>query len=162
MSTNQQHKVSNMIQIRLVSVKDLFDEPNFKRLSEEYTAESLIEGFQRPDPDLNVYEKLESLSMLDVIAAYDGDLLVGFISLLTSAPPHYKRPITNTESFFVTMPYRKAGVGLRLLKAAEEYVKMIESPCLTVCAPVGGQLDKVMSRVGYRHTTNVYMRMFDE
>lgn len=150
-----------MIEIKSLSAREFFDQPNVWHLFREYAQESLIDGFIDPDPSIETYQWLEDMGILHAIGAFVDGKMIGFISILTSAPPHYKQAISNIESFFVSMDYRRSGAGLKLMRAAEDYAKSIGSPVITFSAPVGGKLDRLLDKMNYRHTTNVYMRMFN-
>jgi GNAT superfamily N-acetyltransferase len=72
--------------------------------------------------------------------------------------PHYSVRIAVGESFFVSAEHRKTGAGLKLLKAAEDYAKEINSSGLLISAPLGGNLAEILPHVGYVETNRVFFK----
>lgn len=141
-------------------MSDLDAAPEFAALLAEYADESRMPGITPPAIKMDMYKGLEAAGMLHVIASWSDGELVGFILVLTPVFPHYSKPISTIESFFVAKKNRKAGAGLRLLRAAEVYAKSIGSPGLLVSAPAGGALDAVLPKTDYQHTNNTYFKAF--
>ncbi len=148
------------VRIVPVTFDMLAEEPNFGALLDEYGQESAIKGFHKPNPCAEMYRQLEAVGMLQIMAAFHDQLLVGFVSLLTSMMPHYSRVIATTESFFVTANARKHGAGLKLLKAAENYAKLKKAEAILVSSPAHGRLADVLPGLGYVHSNTVFMKVF--
>lgn len=146
------------ITIRQCAASELLDAPNRHELWDEYASESSIDGLPKPTVQIDMYRMLESAGALQLIAAFDGDTIVGFISVLSNKLPHYGVLMAASESFFVAKDYRKSGAGLRLLREAERYALFIGSPGLLVSAPSGGRLAGVLPNVGYAETNRVFFK----
>jgi len=146
-----------MIELRLCSVRDVLA-PENKVLIDEYSAESSIKGMPSTDAQLQTYQLLEDAGTLQVIGAFSGTKLVGYVTVIVSVVPHYNRGVGITESFFVAKSYRGTGAGIRLLRAAEKYVVDRGAVGMLVSAPYGGSLSKVLPRTGYAHTNEVFFR----
>jgi GNAT superfamily N-acetyltransferase len=144
--------------IRTSTVAELEAAPSFLDLLAEYAAESAIEGLPTPSAKMETYHHLERSGFLHVLAAWAGDTLVGFITVLAAPLPHYGRTVAVSESFFVAVKHRGTGAGLKLLRAAEELAAKLGSPGLLVSAPYEGDLFKVLPRVGYAETNRVFFK----
>lgn len=150
------------IAIRKISISDIEAAPNLAALLDEYASESAIQGLPPPDAKMARYKQIESACILHTFGAYLGDLLVGFITVLTSILPHYSIPISTSESFFVAKEHRKTGAGFMLLREAERFAKEVGSNGILIVAPTGSRLCAVLSGAGYRETNRVYFRGFHE
>ncbi len=144
--------------IRPSTVAELEAAPAFPDLLAEYAAESSIKGLPAPSAKMETYRHLERSGFLHVLAAWVGDTLTGFITVLAAPLPHYGRTVAVSESFFVAQQHRGTGAGLKLLRAAEELAAKLGSPGLLVSAPFEGDLFKVLPRVGYVETNRVFFK----
>lgn len=148
------------ITIRHCAASELLDAPNRFELWDEYARESSIDGMPKPEVQIEAYRMLEKAGALRLIGAFDGDLLVGFVSVLVNVLPHYGVIAAVTESFFVAAAYRKTGAGLNLLREAEAHAQAMNAPVLLVSAPTGGRLAGVLPNVGYTETNRVFFKRF--
>lgn len=144
--------------IRASTVVELEAAPTFSDLLAEYAAESAIEGLPPPAAKMETYRTLNDMGALHVLAAWAGDTLAGFITILSAPLPHYGRTVAVSESFFVAKAHRSTGAGLKLLKAAEDKARELGSPGLLVSAPYEGDLFKVLPRCGYAETSRIYFK----
>jgi GNAT superfamily N-acetyltransferase len=133
---------------------------NTAGLLAEYAAESSISGMPPINTDSKTYIAMERSGCLQAIGAFKGDKLIGVIVLLTSVLPHYSALTTVTESFFVMKKYRKGGLGLKLLKAGEQYARDRGAVGMLVSAPAGGNLERVAPRMGYQHSNTIFFKGF--
>lgn len=146
--------------VRQCSVSEIQNAPNINALMEEYAAESHVSELPTPNAQWGHYTALENMGAFASIGSFADKQLIGFIGIISNKLPHHGATIAIVESFFVSANHRKSGLGLKLLKAAEQHAKDVGSPCLLVNAPHGGSLEKVMPRMGYRHTGTVFCRGF--
>ncbi|MBU8874765.1 GNAT family N-acetyltransferase [Reyranella sp. MMS21-HV4-11] len=144
--------------IRPCTVAELEAAPTFADMLAEYAAESAIEGMPPPSARMETYHALSDMGALHVLAAWAGDTLAGFITVLAAPLPHYGRTVAVSESFFVAKAHRSTGAGLKLLHAAEDRARELGSPGLLVSAPFEGDLFKVLPRVGYAETNRVFFK----
>jgi GNAT superfamily N-acetyltransferase len=72
--------------------------------------------------DLERYNKLHELGMLQVVTARIGKRLIGFIVSLVGPNVHYKGAGTmvNTDAYFILPEYRKGNIGIQMFSFAEE------------------------------------------
>ena len=113
-----------MVEIRRSTCKEVFEAPAFEELMQGYSTEVV-----NPDlaviPDREMYERMESLSVLHFVGLFDDDgKLVGVCVYVVSQIPHFKgRNIASVESLWVTPALRPRGWGLRLIHAAKRCAK---------------------------------------
>ena len=145
--------------IRAVTCKELFAEPSFSALLQEYAEECALDGLPVTVSE-DIYYKMEESGLIALIAAFDDDKLLGFVSVLVTVLPKYSLPVASTESFFVSAKYRRTGAGLRLLRAAEKLAVAKGAVGMLVSAPSGSRLAEVAPRSGYEESNRVFFRRF--
>ena len=147
------------MEVRKCTVAELESASTFAQLLDEYAAEVHVDGAPHPSAKMEMYRQLESLGTLTAFGAFLDNVLIGFISVLTSELPHFGRMFAVTESFFVSKEHRGTGAGLKLLSEAEKLAAGLGVPGILVSAPYGGQLAKVLSlRPGYIETNRVFFK----
>jgi GNAT superfamily N-acetyltransferase len=145
--------------VKSCTADDILGAPNLSELLEEYGAESSIEAIGTVNHQPAIYKTLEASGALSTIGAFDGDRLIGFVAMLTNALPHYGKLVSVIESFFVTASERGTGIGLKLLREAEEIAVNRGAAGIIVSAPVGGRLAEVLERhKPYTETNRVFFR----
>jgi GNAT superfamily N-acetyltransferase len=146
------------MEVRQVDYKTLHTDPHFGVLAEEYKRSST---HILPDPSgqESMYLQMEQSGVLTIMAAYEEDRLIGFLSMLVSVLPHYGVQVGATESYFVAEKYRTTGAGLRLLKHAEKAAEAQGATAMLVSAPIGSRLDTVLSnKTSYEPVNTIYVR----
>lgn len=149
-----------MVSIRPCTIAEIEQSPNITEMLSKYADESAIEGMPRPVAQMEMYKAMESSGGLYPIGAFSGDLLIGFITIISTVLPHYGARISITESYFVPEEYRNIGAGLKLLSAAEQYARDTDSAGLLISAPNNGALSKVLPKRGYRNTNSIFFKGF--
>lgn len=144
--------------VQVSSVAELERDPGLAALLAEYAAESSIAGMPPPAARMESYRELDQRGLLQVLSATRDGRLIGFLTLLAPVLPDYGVPVAVSESFFVARAHRGTGAGLKLLRAAEALARRLGSPGLLVSAPFGGDLFKVLPRVGYAETNRVFFK----
>lgn len=148
------------ITIREITVDEAFDSPLFDSLCDEYRAEAL----RNPNllgamPDRESYARLYDGGLLHPLGVFVGDELAGFCAVLISPVLHFAgKRIAATETLFVAEKYRAGGVGLSLLRAAEQVAAEAGTGGLYVTAPTGGRLERLLPHIGYHETNRVFFR----
>lgn len=148
------------VTIRPCTVAEVFAAPNIDELLAEYASESSIAGLPSAVPNRDLYAGLEATGFMQVIGAFEGERLVGFLVLVVTVNPHYSQILAVTESYFVAAEHRKTGAGLQLLAVAENLAKQKGALGMFVSAPVQSRLARVMPGIGYRETTRAFFRGF--
>ena len=150
-----------MTEIKLVTFKEVSEDPNFQGLLAEYAIESAIEGLPRPNCQIDMYKSMEEMGIIHILGSFKDGVMTGFISLVVTVIPHYGATVATTESYFVGEAYRKDGAGLMLLREAERYAAILGAVGLLVSAPFGGKLAEVMSKTGYTESNLVFFRSLE-
>lgn len=145
--------------IRQCSVEEFFSHPDARALLTEYAAESGLAGLPAPTPHAETYEALEKSGRMQVIAAFDDDHLIGFITLLVYLNPHYSALLGVVESFFVRSEQRGRGAGMKLLRHAENSARAAQAAGILISAPSNSLLASVLAaHKTYRPTHRVFLR----
>ncbi len=148
-----------MIQIRSLPFKELYEYPNFANLIVEYIEESELKELAPIKIDVELYEKMNQLGVLHVMAAFNNKNLLGFATITVSPNLHYSKKIAATESFFVGKDHRKSGAGMRLLAAIEEKSRDLGATCIFISSPTDSKLYEVMDKhKGYRETNRIFLK----
>lgn len=135
-----------MITVSGIPYSDIKDHPE---LLAEYAEECGIAALGPPNPQWEIYAKIEAAGMLQAFAVYAGDVMVGFASVLCNILPHYGFKAATVESLFVSAQYRKYGAGAELMRFIEQFAGLAECKLIFYSAPAGGQLEALLVR---RHT----------
>lgn len=146
------------ITIRPITADEFEQADNLVELLAEYAVESAIPGLGEINVQFELYRKMEEVGALHTLGAFRGNTMVGFISFLVSVLPHYGAFTATSESFFVAQSERAGGTGLRLLQAAEDKARELGAVGLLVSSPAGGRLAKVLPRIGFAHTNEVFFK----
>lgn len=104
------------------------------------------------------YKALEGAGALKVFAALEGEVVIGFITVLTHIMAHYSAKLSYVESYYVLPEYRRRGAGLALLRMAERHAYEIGSNGLFVSAPYGSKLAQLLPKTGYAETNRTFFR----
>lgn len=145
---------------RAITVAEAFAAPLFADLCAEYQAEAS----RNPDligstPNRGAYELLEEKGALHGLGAFCDDLMVGFCAVLVTPSMHCDGNVmASAEAIFVSAGHRAGGAGALLLRAAERAALDAGAKGLYVPAPVGGRLERVLPRTGFREVNRIFYR----
>jgi GNAT superfamily N-acetyltransferase len=143
--------------IAVATVADLMGDPDIAALVAEYAAEAKSPELPAAQPQWEQYAALEQAGLFNIIAAREDGRLVGFVSVLRSSLPHYGGPISVVESVFVRADRRRTGAGRALIRAAEA-LAALHGTGLLITAPAGSALERILPRLGYRHSNSVFAK----
>jgi GNAT superfamily N-acetyltransferase len=145
-----------MGEIRLVRYSDILGAPNAAELISEYAQECVVQI----DPQVEAYRAMERAGAFVAFGVYDGDVLVGFASVLMAVMPHDGRKVGTVESIFVSEGHRR-DTGGSLMLALEDYAQSAGCADLLYTARVGSRMEWILShRKKCRHTHSVHTRSF--
>lgn len=136
------------MEIREVSYSDIFDDPAFAKAAEDYIRESgnpFIGSV--PNPNRNAYEALEDSGVWRCRAAYEGNLLVGFVAVWSMEHFHYGVRVASIETLWLSQEHRKGPAGLRLIREAKQIAYDMGAVALYASAPVGSRLASLLDRI---------------
>lgn len=143
-----------MLRVLPIRYSDVLGSP----LIEEYAADCGIDAIGKPDPQVEMYEQMESIGLMRVFGLYRDALLIGFAAVLVSVLPHYGKKVATVESLYVTTKHRGLASG-KLLKAVEAYAGASGCVSILYSAPALSDFSRMLANRGdYRRTSSVYCR----
>ena len=134
------------IQIGQVPMASIVVNTNWERVLKEYTEESSIKGMPPINPDYKSYMAAEHYGTMKFFGAFYEGQLVGILTMFVVSVPHYSTKIATVESIFVLEEFRKGGLGIKMLKVAQEAAKFFGATGLFISAPLDGKLAKVLEK----------------
>ena len=144
------------MQVEQITADAFFGHADSPQLLAAYARECAQEGLPAYCPSREMYAAMERSGALTLLAAFEGEHLIGLLALLVYLNPHYSVPLAVVESWFVLPEYRPTGAGLALYRRAKEDGRARQACAIFVSAPVGGQLADVMQGLGARETNRVF------
>lgn len=147
-----------MSEVRRVSLSTLIDDPRFQALVDEYTVESSIKDMPPINWQRSMYQQMEAMGIFHLLAAYEGEELIGFMTMIVTVLPHYGVRTATAESVFVAEGHRKSGIGLKLIRDAEKWATEMGASGIFLSAPSQGKLSMIAPRIGYRQTNQVFFK----
>lgn len=108
--------------------------------------------------DWAAYERAESAGLLDVVAAWEGERMVGYcVSVLTDDPQNGQRHAVSAGLY--ACPGPRAGFVVRqLTRLARELSRAAGALSFRVELPVESRLAPVLLRDGFAHCSETYAR----
>lgn len=147
--------MKNLI-VRRVTPDEVASSPEFERLISAYWEECANRALGTAMPDLDQYRALSASGALRGAAAFDGDRMVGFVSVLAISYPHFSKVCASVESIYLDPSCRHTGGGLMLLKAAREMANEAGAAGLYISAPIGSRLESIARAKHWRNTNSVF------
>lgn len=148
-----------MLTIRSCTFSEIENAPNFPALVEEYANEVKVEGVPPVNIKKEIYRELEAKGVFQIFVAYLDDVLIGFITVLTTVLPHFGVVMAVSESYFVAKEYRFTGAGNKLRSVAEEFSARMGAPILLISAPIGSILCDILENSSeYTPTNKVFLK----
>jgi hypothetical protein len=112
------------------------------------------------NPDLETYNALDAQGKLITVCARDNDRLVGYIVFIVAPHLHYKDVIVGNEDLHFLLPeYRKGRVGINLLKAGEEAMRLAGAKLIITRTKAKQDHGKIFQRLGYSLQDHVYTKL---
>jgi GNAT superfamily N-acetyltransferase len=147
--------------VKRVKYLDILNDPRSPELLAEYSAECSISQIGEPEPQREIYAAMESSGLMHSFGFYEGEIMIGFATLLIHILPHYGKLIANVESIVVQKAHRVRGAGEILKISLEEYAK--DRGCVGILynARAGSRLEKLLTlQPEYERTNSVFLRSF--
>jgi GNAT superfamily N-acetyltransferase len=125
-----------------------------------------LDGEVKPDYSLmHDYQVMGKLALFTVRHEETGELAGNLAYYLGPSTHVAGKKQAMEDFFFVSKPYRKGRIALKLLKYAEDCLKQlgVDYIGMTDKSPVGGKsLEKLMTRQGYRQIAVYYMKTLEK
>lgn len=103
------------------------------------------------DPDWDVYYKMESLKKILIIAAFEGNKIVGYSVNLLSNNLHYKDLfMCQNDILYIHPDYRKGRAGYQLIKETERQASELGCRFMLWHAKKDTALEQLMPRMDYK------------
>ena len=83
-----------------------------------------------------------------LLAAFEGERLVGAVQVLTSMPPNQPHR-ADVAKLLVARPARSQGVGTRLMQSVEEVARQAGKTLLVLDTATGGSAERMYTRLGW-------------
>lgn len=144
--------------IRHITLEELTSAPEFDDLAEAYRVEAAIDDLPMASYKADIYRSMEAAGLLHILGAYQGDRLIGFLSLIVSVLPHYNMTCATAESYFVDAKHRRGGPGIKLLRKAESLSEELGAGVLLLSARPDSPLSVILPRSGYAPANTVFYR----
>ena len=111
------------------------------------------------NPDWEMYSLLESNGALKIFTARSDDKLVGYFVVLVGTNIHYKDHLfASNDVIYLDPEYRKGMTGIKLIKAAEKWLKDDGVSVLVINTKVHRPFDSVLERLGFNLIERVYSK----
>ena len=113
------------------------------------------------NPSADAYQKVVDCNAMFVIAAFDGDDVIGYCTMIIS--PHLHNPdviVASNDALFVAKPYRNGMTSGRLIKAAEDEAKRRGASKVLWHTRAGTSFAAMLERRGYQPSDIVVMKGF--
>ena len=137
--------------IRVIELSGLYQE-HFEEVSA--TPELKLE------PYYEMFDRLQDAGMLRVITCRVDGNLAGYIVFMVQPHMHYKSCMTAIEdAYFISKPYRKGRIGIKLFQYEEEVLKGIGVNRIIYGTKVHVDNSRLFEYLGYRHTDKVYTKL---
>ena len=149
-----------MSDIRPVSYRAILEAPNAHSLMSEYETECALPELAPISPQCDLYHAMEESGNFQAFGVYEGEKLIGFVTVLIWVVPHYGKKIASTESIFLSEAHRNSGLGAKMLALVEGYAKSKGCAAVQYTAPVGSRFARLlaMNVARYRRTNLIYLR----
>lgn len=144
------------MRVEPIHVAEFAAHPDAAGLLAAYAQECGNRDLPPYNPSAQAYDAMQEAGVLHMLAAFEGDHVIGFLVLLVSLNPHYSITLAVTESWFVLPEHRATGAGLELYRHARSVARALGAKALYVSAPLDGQLADVMAGLGARETNRVF------
>jgi predicted GNAT superfamily acetyltransferase len=138
-----------MTEIRLSNVDEMLANAS-ELFSEHWEEIALNKQVMVLKPDEGKYRAAEANGMLLILAAFEGEKVVGYSVNVVTNHLHYADLITcSNDLLFVTEGKRNGRLGLQLIRATEKEAKQRGARLMLWHAKPGTPLEKMMPRLSY-------------
>lgn len=144
------------LELREVPVMEIVNDPQFPSIVHAYWDECANRSMGGPQPDRELYQRMQDAGMIKAAAIYADGVLVGGVSVLVTQYAHFSKLGASVESLYLLPEYRKKGGGMMLIKAAQKLARDAGAPGLYVSAPADSRLERLAQLKGWRHTNSVF------
>ena len=147
------------MEIRDIQLKDLFNDPAYPALRDEYWGESGNPELGRARISEDYYRAAEASGTLFIVGAYEDGGLGGWAMSFMTGHPHYGKWVVVVDAIFLTKGSRRGAAGLQLMRAAFSRGESLGAEGAYLSAPHGSRLEALLSKT-CRHADSVFWKKF--
>lgn len=135
-----------MIDIRPVIPTEVMPEIQALMVKHWRETEGAIAG--GPNPQADMYKMCEDAEAITAFGAFDGDTMVGYVSVFVMTHIHYGFTCANHDTLFVQEQHR-GRVGIALVRAAEKECALRGAKFIAWHAKIGSAFEHLLRRMDY-------------
>ena len=147
--------------IKPIRYTEILAAPNADELFAEYESECANPELAPIKPQSDLYAAMEASGGLQAFGVYEGDELIGFLTILIWTVPHYGKKIGSNADIFLASAHRMSGTGAKMVALAEGYAKSKGAVCFQWTVPVGSRFARLLAvnSERYRRSNLIYLRI---
>ena len=149
------------VYIRETSFAELFTDPAFDLMAAAYASESGTAEYGEHCVDKDGYYALEADGDASLLVAESCDCIVGFAVICRGVHLHYSKGVAVLETLFLDPAFRRGGLGIKLIRAAQKLAKDKGFEFMTASAPVGSRRNKLYARMGLATDVDYLFKLGD-
>lgn len=130
--------------IKPIRYTEILDAKNSPEILREYAEECVVPDYK---PQRWMYKNMNDAGILNCIGAFDGEVLIGFVVVISAVMPHNGKKIATIESIFVMSEHRSSGAGLELIEATESLARELDCTAILASPRIASRMEKVLSRL---------------
>jgi GNAT superfamily N-acetyltransferase len=135
-----------MITIRPVVPTEVL--PEIKALMAAHWRETESSIGDGPDPQAELYKAGEDAGVVVAFGAFDGETMVGYVTVFVTSQMHYGFLCANHDTLFVHKDYR-GRTGIALVRAAEKESALRGAKFIAWHAKIGSAFEQLLRRMNY-------------
>lgn len=130
-----------------------------KKMFDAHYEELSVTKNAKLNPDYDIYMKMDSHNMLEVILCKNDDEVIGYIVFFISPNLHYKDCLLATEDIYYLKPeYRKGTTGIKMFKFAEKYLKSINVNMIKYGTKTHLDNSRLFEYLGYNFIEKIFTK----
>ncbi len=118
-----------------------------------------------PDPDRDLFAKIEAVGMLKVYTARVDERLVGYIAFFLSNSLHSRGVlVAKDDAMFVHKDYRTRRLGSDMVMFAVQHLRSLGARMVYITSKhrAGANIGPLLWRLGFMHDEDVYAMRLDQ
>jgi hypothetical protein len=152
-----------MIRFEVIKDVDSIKDEIQLLIKRHYAELTLDKDVMKLAPDWDRYNELNSLGKLSIVAAYDGEKMVGYSVFFLNEHIHYKNNIiANNDVLFLAPEYRLGMTGIKLIKYSEMILQQLGVSKVIWHVKMARDFRRLLHRMGYQDEDIIVGRALKE
>jgi len=152
-----------MIRFEVIKEVDSIKDQIQVLIKRHYAELTLDKDVMKLAPDWDRYNELNNLGKLSIVAAYDGEKIVGYSVFFLNEHIHYKNNIiANNDVLFLAPEYRLGMTGIKLIKYSEMILQQLGVSKVIWHVKQAKDFRKLLHRMGYQDEDIIVGRALKE